>query len=154
MDRSEKIVTFGSTIGVEATYAGKPSILAGMNFYRALGGAHVATGDAELLRLVEAPLEPRPQEPALMFGLHMVRFGKPFKYYKSTDFETGKFRGNMLRTSMGYSPFGFVLPIITRVFGEYPPICRTIERVAYAICHLPFLFVYDLALPLRKRLRG
>lgn len=154
MDGSEKIVTFGSTIGIEATYSGKPSILAGMNFYRALNGAHVAASDDELLRLVEEPLDPKPQEAALMFGLHMVSFGQPFNYYKSTNFETGRFRGTLLKTSMGYSLFGFVLPYITRMFGERPSLCRSLEQLAYAICHAPFLVLYDLASPLRKRLRS
>ena len=51
MDNCEKVITFGSTIGVEATWWGKPSILAGMNFYRALDGAWIANGDKELPRI-------------------------------------------------------------------------------------------------------
>ena len=93
LDGSEKVVTFGSTVGIEATYWGKPSILAGMNFYRSLDGTYIANSDDELLELVEAKLEPKPQEPAIMFGLDLVTYGQPFKYYEATGFDAGKFKG-------------------------------------------------------------
>lgn len=155
MDRCEKVLTFGSTIGVEATYWGKTSILGGMNFYRALGAAWVAKGDDELLELIESPqLEPRPLEPALMYGLYMTSFGQPFKYYRSTDFETGVFRGTALRNSSGYSPLAWMLPSIMKTFGKQPSIRQRVEQAAWAVCHLPFTFLYDLTLPLRKSIRG
>ena len=155
LDKCDRVVTFGSTIGIEATFWRKPSILAGMNFYRSLDGAHVANGNEELLALVEQKsLEPKPLEAALKFGLFVADFGQPYKYYEAADFETGKFRGTHVRTGMGYSPFGFLLPVITRTFGSRPSLYKSVEQIAFAISYLPFRVVYDLASPLRRFLRG
>lgn len=154
MDHSEKILTFGSTIGIEATYWGKPSILAGMNFYRSLDGAWIASGDDELLELIKAQLEPKSKEAAMMYGYHMTTFGDPFKYYSSANFETGTFRGTYLRNASGYSPFGWLLPSITRTFGRTPRLRSSIEQAAWATCHLPFAAIYNLTLPFRKLMRS
>ena len=154
LDKCDRVVTFGSTIGIEATYWRKPSILAGMHFYRALGGAHIATGDEQLLDLVEQEdLPPRPIEAALKFGLYVSNFGQPFKYYKSMNFETGEFRGTEVKTGMSYSLFGYLVPAITRYFGSRPSFYQSIDRFAYLTCYAPFRWFYDLATPLRKRIR-
>ena len=153
MEECDRVVTFGSTIGIESTFWGKPSILAGMHFYRALDGAHVATGDEKLYELVEQdPLEPKPIDGALKFGLYVKKFGQPFKYYESANFETGKFRGTMLKTGMRYSPFGFLLPAITRKFGSRPSVYKSVERVTSAIGYYPFRWAYDIAMNIRKSL--
>lgn len=153
LDRSEKVITFGSTIGVEATYWQKPSILAGMSFYRCLDATYIAHSDEELLNLARSELAPKARDAALMYGLHMSTFGEPFRYYEAKDFETGSFRGTQLRTAIPYSVFGMLLPMITRAFGKRPRQRNLVERVAYATCYVPFRVVYDLARPLRLYLR-
>ena len=151
LDGSEKVVTFGSTVGIEATYWGKPSILAGMNFYRSLDGTYIANSDEELLELVEADLDPKPQEPALMFGLDLVTYGQPFKYYKATGFDGGFFKGHFMRAASGQTPMGFLLPALTRTFGEKPALRAPIERVLHAVGFLPFNWTYRFARRILRR---
>ncbi|MGR5452004.1 hypothetical protein ACP3V3_20025 [Vibrio sp. PNB22_3_1] len=58
MFNCDSIVTFGSSIGVEATYWNKPSILLGNCFYRHLDITYNPTSSQELLRLIESELKP------------------------------------------------------------------------------------------------
>lgn len=150
LDGAEKIVTFGSTVGIEATYWGKPSILAGMNFYRSLGGNYIANSDDELLELVESQLEPKPQEPALMFGLDLVSYGEPFKYYEATGFDGGFFKGKLMYGATGRTPMGFLLPSLWRSMGDKPGMRNAMERVLHMVGYQPF----ELAFKLGKRLLG
>lgn len=142
LDACEKIVTFGSTVGIEATYWGKPSILAGMNFFRSLDGTYIAHSDDELLDLVEKKLEPKPQEPALMFGLDLVTYGEPFKYYKASDFDAGEFRGNRIVANTGQTPMGFLLPAVTKALGKSPSVRKSAEQVLYYLGFAPFHYAY------------
>ena len=96
-----KTITFGSTAGIEATYMGKPSILAGKSLYCNLGGNYLPNSHEELLDLLPISLEPKPKETALMFGYFFSTFGIPFKYYEAEDFGKGKFKGSYINPNMG-----------------------------------------------------
>ena len=50
---ADKVVTFGSTVGVEAVYWGTPSILLGASFYRNLGCCYVPKTLAEAIKLLK-----------------------------------------------------------------------------------------------------
>jgi hypothetical protein len=88
-----KVVTFGSTVGIEAAFWGVPSILAGISFYRDLGGTYNPATHAELIEMIRADLPPKDQTPALMYGYFSARFGKPFRYYRATSYDDGEFKG-------------------------------------------------------------
>lgn len=49
LDVADKVITFGSTIGAEACYWGKPSLLVGMSYYRYLGLSHYVASKEELI---------------------------------------------------------------------------------------------------------
>jgi hypothetical protein len=89
---ASQVITFGSTIGMEATYLGKPSILAGKSFYYKLGGTYEPHTHQELIELLKQDLEPKPKEKALMFAYFFGTFGIRFKHYEPEDFGIGKFR--------------------------------------------------------------
>lgn len=94
---ADRIITFGSTVGIEATYWRKPSILAGMSEYRALGGTYNPSTHAELMDLLRADsLAPKDLEAALMYGYDMSVNGIPFKHFEPTGAGTGRFRGSEL----------------------------------------------------------
>jgi hypothetical protein len=112
---ADKVLTFGSTVGIEAVYWGKPSISAGQAFYRDLGGTYNPGTHEELIELLKADLEPKGKEAALMYGYYMKTFGVPFKYFRATGVFGGEFKGEVieggrwtptiLRTSDAYQGF-------------------------------------------------
>jgi hypothetical protein len=93
----EKAVSFGSTIGVEATYWGVPSILLGPAFYRDLGATYNPRSHDDFMQLLARDLPPRQREPALMYGHYQATFGRPYRHYVSSDHMRGTFRGSRVR---------------------------------------------------------
>lgn len=89
MDACEKVVTFGSTIGMEAAYWGKPSILAGRAFYENLDCVYAPATHEEVVALLQADLPPRPASSALMYFYWEVSDGIPFSFFKETGFRNG-----------------------------------------------------------------
>jgi hypothetical protein len=94
---ADKVLSFGSTVGIEATYWGKPSILAGRCFYEGLGATYNPASHEELVELLVAELPAKDRTAALMYGFHMSTFGTPFKWWVADGFESGKFKGVDLR---------------------------------------------------------
>lgn len=93
LKNANKIITFGSTIGIEAVYWGVPSILAGQSFYRALGGTYQPNSHEQLIEMLYSDLPPQEKEPALIYGYFFQTFGLPFQYFQATGLFTGNFRG-------------------------------------------------------------
>ena len=93
---ADTVLTFGSTMGVEATYWGKPSVLAGESFYRRLGAAYTPESHAELVELLTRPLEPKPKDTALMYGYYLGTYGEPFKYFEADGVFSGRFKGRKI----------------------------------------------------------
>jgi hypothetical protein len=79
LDKSDKIITFGSTIGIEACYYGKPVISLGLSFYEHLDVAYVPKNKEELFSYIECKnLIPKPKENTIIYGYYAKTFGKPF----------------------------------------------------------------------------
>jgi hypothetical protein len=93
---SKTVLTCGSTLGIEACYHGKPSVLAGKSYFWNLGAGYAPSCHAELLDLLSRPLAPKPVEPALKYGYFMETFGEPFKYFKAESYHQGTFKGQRL----------------------------------------------------------
>lgn len=87
----DTVLTFGSTVGMEACYLGKPSVLAGSTFYRTLGGTYDPATHNELMDLLKQDLLPLDKEVALQYGYFFSSYGIPFKHYKPEDFAQGTF---------------------------------------------------------------
>ncbi len=87
-----KVVTFGSSMGIEATFWDKPSILAGASMYRNLGSTHNPRSHAELVQMLYADLAAAPKEGALMYGHYRRTFGVPFKYFRATGVFEGEYK--------------------------------------------------------------
>jgi len=90
LDISDKIITFGSTIGVEACYYGKPIICLGMAYYKYIEVAYSPKDEKELYSFIsERQLEPKPKQNTLLYGYWAKTFGNPFanfvKGYISVD---------------------------------------------------------------------
>jgi hypothetical protein len=101
MDKSEKIISFGSTMGIEASFWDKASISVGRSMYEHLGACYVPKGKQELLRLVEDPtLKSLDQTGALLYSDWVVEHGFKFKYFEAVGFFRGKFLGEEIKPSI------------------------------------------------------
>lgn len=98
-------LTFGSTMGIEATFWRKPSVLAGQCFYRGLGATYNPGNHEELMRLLAEETEPADQLGALMYGYYFATFGEPFVHFRPDDLWGGRFKGRPI----GPGPIGYRL---------------------------------------------
>jgi hypothetical protein len=89
LDACEKTLTFGSTIGIEAPYWGKPSILAGRAAYEHLDCVYVPKTHEELVALLRADLPPLPADSALLYFYWEVSEGHPYAWFKETGLRNG-----------------------------------------------------------------
>lgn len=89
----DRVLSFGTTVGIEATFWGKVSILAGRTFYDQLDAVHVARDHEHVMSLLDEKLEPCPKENAIKYGYYVGSRGLPFKYWEPDGFEAGTYRG-------------------------------------------------------------
>ncbi len=84
VDRSDVVVAFNSTVGVEACWAGKPSIMLGPSFYDELKVAYMPGDVPAFWELLEQPeLRPLDREGAAQFAYYATRDGDDMKYLKT-----------------------------------------------------------------------
>ncbi len=74
MRQADVVVTYGSTTGIEAAFAGKPTIVMGPSAYDVLDCACVVSTQEELERALVEAVAPEPKGP-LSWGLMMMRRG-------------------------------------------------------------------------------
>ena len=74
MRASDRVITYGSTSGIESAYRGRPTAVMGPSAYQLLGCVTPLTNEEELARWLESPPAIRP-ELALPYGLMMQRRG-------------------------------------------------------------------------------
>jgi hypothetical protein len=72
IDSAEKVVVFGSTIGMEAAYWNKPVILLAGALYYYLNDVYVPKDKSELSQMLKAELTPRKSSDSLRFGYFMM----------------------------------------------------------------------------------
>lgn len=98
IDNCDKVLTFGSTVGIEAVYWGKPSILAAESFYHFLGGNYIPQSHSELVEMLLSDLSPKSKEAAIAYGYYMKSpNGIPYKYYRARGVQDGEFKGHDLK---------------------------------------------------------
>jgi hypothetical protein len=93
LQAADLVLTFGSTVGIEAVFFGKPSILAGPAYYARLGGTYNPASHDELMALLRPGLPARDRTAALMYGFYFRTFGTPFRWFRADGFGSGKFKG-------------------------------------------------------------
>ena len=83
IDISEKIITFGSTIGLEATYWGKPSICLGRSYYEDLNVSYHVNSYEELYKMVlKKGLKTLSKEGTLKYAYWSISLGINYQFYK------------------------------------------------------------------------
>ena len=100
MDQCEKVITFGSSAGLEATFWGNVSLLYGSSFYMHLDCTYNPKSFDELVRLIEdKELAPKPKESTYPFAYYRSIFGKEPVHF-NYDLENPKlssFKGMQLK---------------------------------------------------------
>lgn len=82
LDACDTALSFGSTMGVEAVYAGKPSILVGRCVYERLGSVYTPMSHDEVVRLLrQRDLPSLPPEGALKVALFWSKGGHSIPHF-------------------------------------------------------------------------
>lgn len=82
LDACDTALSFGSTMGVEAAYWGKPSILVGRCIYERLGSVYTPRSHEEVVALVrQRNLPPLPVEGALKVALFWSEGGRAIPHF-------------------------------------------------------------------------
>jgi hypothetical protein len=89
IDACDKVITFGSTVGAEATYWGKPSILLGQAMYENFNCVYSPDTHEELINLLSSELNPMPVDGALLYAFWEVNRGSKFQYFKQIGVKQG-----------------------------------------------------------------
>jgi hypothetical protein len=97
IDECDVVVSFGSNTGIEATFWGKPSILVGNTFYKALDVTYNTENQPHLITLLLTVNEPKPKIGTLKYGYFMATYGTDFKHYKAKELFDGEFKGVRIR---------------------------------------------------------
>lgn len=104
LDKADVVVTFGSTVGVEATYWGKPSVLLGRAMYEELEVCHMPEShEAALAMLRDPKLAVRSRQGTLCYGAYWSRFGTRFQRYRPTGRSAGHYHGRNIAKFEGES---------------------------------------------------
>jgi hypothetical protein len=97
----EKTITFCSTMGVEATYWGRPSILAGQAYFENFDCAYMPKTHEELVRLLKEDIKPLPVKSSLEYGFWEVTNSIPFENFKQMGLKDrlpiGAFDGTVIK---------------------------------------------------------
>ncbi|SEF49646.1 Capsule polysaccharide biosynthesis protein [Xylanibacter ruminicola] len=72
MDACDKVITFGSSTGVEASYWGKPSILVGRSFYEMTGACYHMKNRDELVSAINTDLPAKERLGALKYAYFVL----------------------------------------------------------------------------------
>ena len=91
MQKADKVISFGSTTGLEANFLGKPVILLGKSFYYNSTVAYVPTTIKELKTFLNSDLAPLSTQDALKFGFFYLKGGQKAKYYYEKHIGEGVF---------------------------------------------------------------
>ena len=81
----DTVVSFGSTVGIEAVWLNKPSILLGSSFYMYLDCCYLPQSHEDVMNLVHQKLEPKDTEKALIYAGYMMTFGRDYKRTRIGD---------------------------------------------------------------------
>ena len=92
----DKVVVFRSTVGIEATYWGKPSIALAPPFYGGIDAVYEPQSRDEAYRLVLEPLAPKDQINAIKYATFMLDGGVALPHSKALNYFTLSFKGEPL----------------------------------------------------------
>lgn len=109
LENAEKVITFGSTIGIEATYHKVPSIVFGRAFYENTDATYMPKSYSELFDLITSDnLAPKPKENTYSYGYFVSTFGTPFENFQYKDKNHAFFKGKKVKRGY-FSTFKYLI---------------------------------------------
>ena len=97
MKASDTVASFGSSVGIEAVYWDRPSVLLGPCLYQDLGGPIRSHSHTQTIELLCQRLEPAKEKTgALMYGHWFQARGYRYRYFEPESLFEGKFRGEVV----------------------------------------------------------
>ena len=104
---SDKVLVYGSTIGIEAAYLNKPTILAARALYENLGCVYTPSSHQEVVKLLKTKnLLPLDSKRVLKYGYREMMHGIDFKYFVEEGVKNtlsyGKFDGHRIKPNYIY----------------------------------------------------
>lgn len=136
VDAADVVVSFGSTVGIEATYWGTPSVQLGPSYFGYLNATHRADSHDAAVELIRSIPPVADRVDALKYGHYRLTEGEPFEHYRATGFHDGEFNGQTIR--QGRTPLRVVAPTLARLRVERPELYRVVHPVARTVLHRPF----------------
>lgn len=110
IDHADKVVTLGSTVGAEATFWNKPSILIGKSLYMNMGTCHQPSSHEEAVSMLKNEnLLPANKTNALEYGYWELMKGEYFEKFKQLDLFTMAFKGEVIEAN-----------IVLRILEKFP----------------------------------
>jgi hypothetical protein len=123
VDASDVVVSFGTSVGVEAAYSGKPVVLLGSSFYKGLGFCHEPKSIIEMEDMIfTKKLEPLSSPSILEYGNYiMCDKGQGYTFYNfnCTQIHIGSFSTpNVAMIDQSKRSMGKVKSFFMRVWRE------------------------------------
>jgi hypothetical protein len=91
MEKAHKVISFGSTTGLEANFFRKPVILLGKGIYFYSEVAYIPENKEEIEALITSDLKPKPILDTLKFGFYFLKGGTKSSYYQESNRGDGVF---------------------------------------------------------------
>lgn len=99
LEKSEKVISFGSTVGIEAACWGTPSILVGRALYEHLDVCYIPKSKDDLIFLIKAKLEPKGKSGCFKYGYWIKKHGIKYKYFRPDSHFSGYFLNHKIKPS-------------------------------------------------------
>lgn len=129
VDRANKVITFGSTIGVEACYYGKPVICLGQSFYEHLDVAYIPKTKEELFSFIDTKLAPKPKENTLPYGYWFNSFGELFRNFTNGNITEKAFQLTKEQRRVGLLKKMTDTGTYKRFYKVFNPEKNTLKRI-------------------------
>jgi len=136
VDAADVVVSFGSTVGIEATFWGTPSVALGPSFFAYLDATHRPQSHDEAVRLIASSLEVANRVDALKYGHFLLSQGIPYEHYRADGFHHGKFNGNDIRH--GATPLLVIARPLAKLRLSRPATYDRLHPIARGLLHQPF----------------
>ncbi len=117
IERSKVVCSYGSTVGIEATYWGRPSLLFSRSYYDRLGVSTKAGDAAQVSAFLRAPIVCE-QDRTLAYGAFWSNLGQPYHHYQADQLHRGRIFGTYLDDSAAVRTAKAMLGPLSRRFGS------------------------------------
>ena len=118
------VITFGSSVGIEASFMGTPSIVMGKTPYLILNTCIQPINHNAMIEIIkifeEFGILPWTSNQSYLYGYYMKSYGQTFKYAKQTNVSQALLIKNGKVTNINYSFKILLLRIIRKIslFGK------------------------------------